>query len=91
VLDPCGRWHARLCAYIIREHQRGRPLAEILTDRFVDAHASEAAITHLLGDPRLIRRLADDFRDPPRLESTRSAAGSERANAHVRNDADPGR
>jgi hypothetical protein len=73
VHDPCGRWHARLCAYIIREHQHGRSLPEILTDRFVVAHATEAAITHLLTDPQLIRRLADDCRDSL-LQASRSAA-----------------
>lgn len=67
MLDPCGRWYARLCAYIVREHRRGRPLAEILSDRFVVAHASEAAVTHLLTDPHLIHRLADDCRDFPRV------------------------
>jgi hypothetical protein len=70
VIDPCRRWHARLCAYIIREHRRGRPLTEILDDRFVAAHASRAAIAHLLSDPRFIRRLADDCRDFPRLAKT---------------------
>jgi hypothetical protein len=62
LLEPCGRWHSRLTAYIVREHQRGRPLAEILADRFVVEHASGAAITHLLEDPRLIHQLADDCR-----------------------------
>jgi hypothetical protein len=60
--EPCGRWHGRVTAYIVREHQRGRPLADVLEDRFVVEHASDAAITQLLQDPRLIHRLADDCR-----------------------------
>ena len=60
VLEPCGRWRGRVTAYIVREHGNGRPLGEILDDRFVVEHASTAAITNLLQDPGLIRRLADD-------------------------------
>lgn len=59
-VEPCGRWHPRLTAYIVREHRRGRSLSEILADRFVVEHASAAAIAHLLEDPRLIERLRDD-------------------------------
>jgi hypothetical protein len=60
VVEPCGRWHARLTAYIVREHQRGRPLSEILDDGFVVGHASPTAIAYLLEDPRLIERLTAD-------------------------------
>jgi hypothetical protein len=67
-LEPCGRWRGRLTAYIVREHQRGRPLAEILADPFVAAHATDVALTHLLEDPRLIHRLAADCRFAPGLE-----------------------
>jgi hypothetical protein len=61
VLEPCGCWHGRLTAYIVREHQRGRRLSDILADRFLVEHASAAAVAHLLEDPRLIHRLSDDF------------------------------
>jgi hypothetical protein len=93
VVDPCRRWHARLCAYIVREHQRGRPLSEILTDHFVVAHASEAAITHLLTDPQLIHRLASDCRDFPRLvqsppPATSRSAATEQTSADGHNGAD---
>ena len=93
MLDPCRRWHARLCACIIREHQRGRPLTEVLTDRFVVTHASEAAITHLLTDPQLIRRLADDCRGFPRSvkpspPATARSPASEQSSAPVRDGAD---
>jgi hypothetical protein len=64
VLEPCGRWRGRVTAYIVREHRNGRPLGEILDDRFVVEHASTAAITQLLQDPGLIRRLADDCLGP---------------------------
>jgi hypothetical protein len=68
-------------AYIVREHQNGRPLGEILDDRFVVEHASTAAVTHLLQDPRLIRRLADDCLGPLSVGSngiagTGTSAGS---------------
>jgi hypothetical protein len=64
VLEPCGRWHGRLTAYIVREHQRGRRLSDILADRFLVEHASAAAVAHLLEDPRLIHRLSDDCLRP---------------------------
>jgi hypothetical protein len=73
LLEPGGRWHCRLTTYIVREHRRGRPVAEILDDRFVREHASASAISHLLVDPHLIHRLADDCRRPlpPGTEQTR--------------------
>jgi hypothetical protein len=86
VLDPCQRWHARLSAYIVREHERGRQLAEILTDRFVVEHASEAAITHLLTDPPLMRRLADGCRQFPSLGGTRAVR--DRAKSHASEEAE---
>jgi hypothetical protein len=64
VLEPCGRWHGRLTAYIVREHQRGRRLSDILADRFLVEHASAAAVAHLLEDPRLIHRLSADCLRP---------------------------
>jgi hypothetical protein len=63
-LEPGGRWHARLTAYIVREHRRGRQLSDILADRFLLDHASPVAIGHLLHDPSLIHRLADDCLSP---------------------------
>lgn len=58
--EPCGRWHARVTAYIVREHQRGRSLDDILADRFVVEHATATAITRLFEDPYLIHRLTGD-------------------------------
>jgi hypothetical protein len=50
----------RVAAYVIREHERGRALAEILEDPYVRNRCSPQEIERLLDRPELIRALGDD-------------------------------
>jgi hypothetical protein len=47
----------RLCAYIIREHDRGRRLTEILEDPYLRNRASERELARLLERPEVIHAL----------------------------------
>jgi hypothetical protein len=47
----------RLSAYVIREHERGRPLAEILEDPYVRNRATPQELARLLDRPEVIRAL----------------------------------
>jgi hypothetical protein len=47
----------RLCAYIIREHERGRRLTEILEDPYLRNRASDSELARLLERPEVIRAL----------------------------------
>ena len=50
----------RVSAYIIREHQRGRDLNEVLRDRYVQNRLTPPQQQRLLDRPELIRALGDD-------------------------------
>ncbi|MEK6276197.1 MAG: hypothetical protein AABM30_12830 [Actinomycetota bacterium] len=50
----------RVAAYLIREHERGRALAEILEDPYVRNRATPEEQARLLDRPELIRALGDD-------------------------------
>ena len=43
--------------YVIREHQRGRPLSEILDDRYVQNRLSKEQVSRLLDRPEVVRAL----------------------------------
>ena len=43
--------------YVIREHQRGRPLSEILEDRYVQNRLSKEQVSRLLDRPEVVRAL----------------------------------
>jgi hypothetical protein len=45
----------RLAAYVIREHRRGRALAEILDDPFVRNRATDAQRKRMLQRPDVVR------------------------------------
>jgi hypothetical protein len=47
----------RIAAYIIREHERGRRLNEILEDPYVRNRATEREVARLLERPELIEAL----------------------------------
>ena len=49
----------RLAAYVIREHERGRGLDEILSDPYVRNRATPAEIARLLDRPEVIRALGE--------------------------------
>ncbi len=49
----------RLAAYVIREHERGRALTEILDDPYVRNRATEQEVARLLDRPEVIHALGD--------------------------------
>jgi hypothetical protein len=63
----------RVAAYVIREHGRGRGLAEILEDRYVQNRLSPQQRLRLLDRPELIQALGDETVEDTRrdLESAR--------------------
>jgi len=62
----------RLAAYVIREHDRGRPLEEILNDRYILNRTTPSQLQRLLDNPELIRALGNDTIESVRatMEST---------------------
>jgi hypothetical protein len=50
----------RVAAYLIREHERGRSLSEILDDPYVRNRVTPQERERLLDRPELIRALGDD-------------------------------
>ena len=50
----------QVAAYVIREHERGRSLAEILEDRYVQNRLTEQQRARLLDRPELIEALGQD-------------------------------
>jgi hypothetical protein len=58
----------RVAAYIIREHERGRPLEEILVDPYVRNRLTPQQQSRLLDRTDLIRAIGDDV-----VESARSS------------------
>jgi hypothetical protein len=49
----------RLAAYVIREHQRGRALDDILEDPYVRNRAKPQEIARLLDRPEVIRAVGE--------------------------------
>ena len=58
----------RVAAYVIREHERGRALAEILEDPYVRNRCTPQEVKRLLDRPELIRALGDDVVAATRVE-----------------------
>ena len=50
----------RVAAYVIREHERGRALDEILEDPYVRNRCTPQERERLLDRPELIRAIGDD-------------------------------
>jgi hypothetical protein len=60
----------RVAAYVIREHERGRSLGEILDDPYVRNRCTPQEVKRLLDRPELIRALGDDVVSGVRAERT---------------------
>jgi len=58
----------RVAAYVIREHERGRSLEEILADPYVRNRCTPQEVKRLLDRPELIRALGDDVVSGVRTE-----------------------
>ena len=52
----------RVASYVIREHSRGRSLAEIMEDRYVQNRLSPEAQKRLLDRPEVIRAIGEGER-----------------------------
>lgn len=50
----------RVAAYVIREHDRGRDLAEILEDRYVQNRLTSEQRKRLLDRPEVIKAIGND-------------------------------
>jgi hypothetical protein len=50
----------RVAAYVIREHDRGRDLAEILEDRYVQNRLGPDQRSRLLDRPEVIKAIGND-------------------------------
>ena len=51
----------RIAQYVIREHHRGRPLREILEDRYVTNRVSAEQVKRLLERPDVIHAIGEDI------------------------------
>jgi hypothetical protein len=51
----------RLAAYVIREHDRGRSLTEILDDPYIKNRTTAPERDRLLERPEVIRAIGDDI------------------------------
>ena len=49
----------RIAAYVIREHGRGRALAEVLDDSYVRNRCTDAEVARLLDRPEVIHALGE--------------------------------
>jgi hypothetical protein len=47
----------RLAAYLIREHERGRPLQEIVDDPYIRNRASKSELPRILERPEVVEAL----------------------------------
>jgi hypothetical protein len=50
----------RVAAYLIREHERGRPLQETLQDAYVRNRCSDREVARLLDRPELVHALGEN-------------------------------
>jgi hypothetical protein len=64
----------RLAAYVIREHNRGRSLAEILQDRYIVNRTSPSQLQRLLDNPDLVRALGNDTLEAVRMTMTSTSS-----------------
>jgi hypothetical protein len=50
----------RMATYVLREHERGRPLTEILEDPYVKNRTTEEQRARLLDNPDIVRAIGED-------------------------------
>jgi hypothetical protein len=60
----------RLAAYVIREHERGRALAEILDDPYIRNRATPHEVARILDRPEVIHALGEVVVAPEREART---------------------
>jgi hypothetical protein len=59
-LSARSQGEERIAQYVIREHHRGRPLADILQDHYVTNRCTPEQVRRLLDRPDLLHALGDD-------------------------------
>jgi hypothetical protein len=64
----------RVTAYVLREHDRGRPLAEILEDPYVRNRLTPQQRARLLDRPELVHALGDDVIEDVRAQLAADAS-----------------
>jgi hypothetical protein len=60
----------RVAAYVIREHERGRPLSEILDDPYIRNRCTPQEQARLLDRPEIVRALGESVVAPEREART---------------------
>ncbi|MGH3004119.1 MAG: hypothetical protein ACRDM1_15885 [Gaiellaceae bacterium] len=50
----------RIAHYVIREHHRGRPLAEIVEDHYVTNRCTPSQVSRLFERPDVVRAIGED-------------------------------
>ena len=60
-LSSRSQGEERIAEYVIREHHRGRALAEILQDHYVTNRCSPEQIRRLLDRPDVVHALGEDL------------------------------
>jgi hypothetical protein len=50
----------RMAQYVIREHRRGRPLDQIVTDPYVTNRCTDEQVRRLLERPEVIHAIGED-------------------------------
>jgi hypothetical protein len=60
----------RLAAYVMREHDRGRALEDILNDRYILNRTTPQQLARLLDNPDLVRALGSDTIESARTTMT---------------------
>ncbi|HEU6444296.1 MAG TPA: hypothetical protein VFL61_04490 [Gaiellaceae bacterium] len=60
----------RIAQYVIREHGRGRPLAEILEDPYIRNRTTPQERARLLDRPEVVRALGHDVVESARAQTT---------------------
>jgi hypothetical protein len=51
----------RVAAYVIREHDRGRALADIIDDPYVRNRCSDRGVARVLERPDVLKAIGDDI------------------------------
>jgi hypothetical protein len=64
---------AELAAYLRREHRRGRRLAEILDDPYIERCGGQSVLRSVLRRPEVIRALGDDVGDAIRASRPKAS------------------
>ena len=58
----------RIAQYVVREHHRGRPVAEVLHDHYVTNRCTPEQIRRILDRPEVIHAIGSDLAAETRAE-----------------------